>query len=246
MVNKAYNPLRIKMSRRFSVTSVLDVSELNKYYGRLDVYVSFTDDGDYDYFGGVDATIRPESVYGYPINDVVGRFTRESTLYGRVFRYKEKSREPLDVTQYRMDDYEIDYRKLVDLYPAYEDELDWIYSLVPGQLKIKNAFNHLWQLTFRLAAKQAKGITNIKKQWADIFIALGYDAILDKRGTGVINDKRKAVLLVLGRDDTHIEDLEIVSTQEHKKELNQRIYRKIARFNRLTKVSNARNRIAKW
>lgn len=229
--------------RRFSVTSVLDVSSLEGYYGRLDVYVSFTDDGEYDMDGSIDGNIRPEGIFGYMINDVVGRTSRESTLYAKVFRYKERSREPLNVQNYRMDDYELDYQKLVSMYPEHDELLDEIYTLVPGQLSIKNPFSHLWQLTFRFAASMVKGLKNIKKFWGEILKDIGYDAIIDKTGTGVISRKRKPCIVVL---EAEVEDLEIVSTQKYKKEQNTRIHAKIAKFNALTKVSNARRRIKKW
>lgn len=229
--------------RRFSATSVLDVASLDGYYGRMDVYVSFTDDGEYDMVGAIDGNIRPEGIFAYMVNDVVGRTSRESTLYAKVFRYKERSREPLKVQNYRMDDYELDYQKLVRLFPDHADTLDEIYTLVPGQLQIKNPFSHLWQLTFRFAAEMVKGLKNIKKFWTGLLLDLGYDAVIDKSGTGVISRKRKPCIVVL---ETDVEDLEIVSTQKYKKEQNSRIHAKIARFNDLTKVSNARNRIKKW
>ncbi len=232
--------------RRFSVTSVLDVSSLEGYYGRLDVYASFTDDGEFDMYGAVDGNLRPYGVFAYMINDVVGRRSRESTLYARVFRYRERSKQPLNVQQYTMDDYELDYQKMLRMFPDHEEVLDEIYTLVPGQLSIKNAFAHIWQLTFRFAAKLSKGLKSIKETWAELFQKLEYDAVIDKRGTGIIDSDRKPCLIVLG--DTAgqlIEDLEIVSTQVYKKEQNSRIYFKIARFNRLTAVANARNRIKK-
>lgn len=230
--------------RRFSVTSVLDVGQLEGYYNRLDVYASFTDDGEYDYTGAVDGNIRPHSIFAYMINDVVGRYSRETTLYSRVFRYRDSGSSPLEVAKYRIDDYELDYQKLVKEFPDLEEELDEIYTLVPGQLTTKTGFAHLWQLTYRLAVVLSSSRSQLNKKWRDVFLILGYKSIIDKTTTGIISKNRRPCIVVL--DESGVEDLEIVSTQRYKKEQNTRMISKIVRFNSRTKVSNARNRIKKW
>lgn len=236
------------MSRRFSVTSVLDVSTLWGYYGRLDCYASFTDTGEYDRTGEIDRNIRPNGVLGYPINDVVGRYSRETTLYARVFRYRDDSSHILNPAQYSMDHYEMDVKKVMKAHPKLEEELDEIYTLVPGQIRIRNAFSHLWQFTYMVAVKLSGGASGVNKKWADVLMDLGYKAVLDKRGTGVMTTNRRPAILVLGQEYDHrrdIIDLEIVSTQKYKKEQNSRIANQIIRFNNLTRVANARNRIKK-
>lgn len=237
------------MARRFSVNSVLDVSSLNGYYGRLDVFASFTDDGEYDLDARIDGNIRPHGVYGYMINDVVGRTSRETTLYARVFRYKTVSNDSLDVQKYTMDKYEEDYKRLLKKFPKWEEELDEIHTLVPGQLRTKNAFAHIWQLLFRFAAKLKRGIQAVKLMWGELFEVLGYEAVVDKRGTGVISANRKPCIVIFGKENnwkSDVEDLEIVSTQVYKQEQNTQMFQKIARFNESTKVANARRRIKKW
>lgn len=230
---------------RLSATSVLDVGSLEPYYNRLDVFVSFTDDGEYDLTGKIDKNIRPDGIFAYPINDVVGRASREGTIYGRVFRHKTVVDGALNINQYRMDDFDKDKEKLEKLFPEKADDIDYLYTIVPGLLNADTAFARLWMLTYRVSLIVG-GRSQYKATWAVMMRALGYDSVIDKVGRGIISKKRTPCLIVFDIKENNVEDLEVVSTQANKKEINSRIASYIARFNATTKVSNARNRIKKW
>lgn len=235
------------MSDRLSATSVLDVSSLEPYYNRLDVFVAFTDTGAFDLYGGVDENNRPRGVFSYPVNDVVGRKSRENSLYGRVFRYSLKDHDELDVFQYTNDKFDRDTEKLKEFFPNLEDFIDEQYMLIPGKIRKDTPFGRIWMLTYYVGMKISDSRSEIRDQWAFAFRVLGYNAIFDNRGSGIIDQgNNNAVLLVIDNIQTDIEDLEIVSTQESKKEINQRIATTIERFNSRTDVSNARNRIKKY
>lgn len=231
--------------RRFSVASVLDVTSLNDYYSRLDVYASFTDTGDFDETGFIDQNIRPHGVFGYPINDVVGRISRESTLYAKVFRYRHSREKILQVTNYTFEDFKKDYVKLrLKLKGKDIEALDIAYAEVPSMVGSDNGFARYYLMTYLFAQKTASGRASIALRWARVIRLTGYMAINDSRGTGVISKKNRACIVIVG-DNSRIESLEIVSTQKHKKEQNIRIADRIVRYNASTKVSNARNRIKK-
>lgn len=235
------------MSDRLSATSVLDVTELEPYYNRLDVFVAFTDTGAFDLYGGVDENNRPRGVFAYPVNDVVGRKSRENSLYGRVFRYSLKDHEELDVFQYTNDDFDRDAKTLKEFFPDYEEFIDKQYMLIPGKINKDTPFGRIWMLTYYVGMKISEGRSEIRDNWAFVFRVLGYSAIFDNRGSGIIDQgNNNAVLMVIDGIQTDIEDLEIVSTQESKKEINQRIATSIERFNNKTEVSNARRRIKKY
>ena len=233
-------------TRRFSVTSVLDVGELEPYYNRMDVFVSFTDDGLYDYTGAIDQNRRPEGIFAYPINNVVGRQSRETTLYGRVFRYKTVDNDTLEVVNYRIDDFERDARRLHDLYPDLSDEIDEHVMLAPGRLKSDSPFGRLWITSFYVALEFASGMSDIQFHWTRVLMDLGYTSFYDRRGMGIITSGNDPVLLVISDVSGDVEDLEIVSTQEHQKEQNAFVRDWVQRFNDRVEVSNARNRIKKW
>ena len=231
------------MASRLSQASFIDTAQLEPYFNRLDVFVAFTDNGAYDLYGGIDENKRPVSVFAYPVNDVFGRKSKESSIYGRVFRFALKENEELDVFQYTNEKFDRDANELKKQFPNIEDFIDKEVALIPGKINVDNPFNRIWMLTFLVGLKLSEG-KNTREAWASMFKALGYSAIFDNAGTGVIDtDSQNAVLLVF--DQEQIEDLEILEIQKNKKEINQRIARSIARFNDKTAVSNARNRIKK-
>lgn len=239
MVNKSKQSK--VMSRRFSATSVLDVGELQGYYNRLDVFVSFTDTGKYDYTGKVDRNIRPTGIFAYMINDVVGRISRESTLYGRVFRYKTVDRDAVSIDQYRMDDYESDVKKMERIIDD-PDIIDRAFVLTPSRVPQNSAFAHLWVFTYLVALWTSSG-SSYQNRWTEILTELGYSAFVDKRGTGIISKNRKPSIIIF--DENGIEELEIVSTQKHKKDLSTYTTNWVTRHNNRTDVSNSRRRIKK-
>ena len=82
----------------FSASSVMDVTELRTlYYGRLNLFVTFTDDGT--------LTMRPDSneqrpagYVAYSVPDVIGRKVKSPEFYANVYRVKKnnKSREYIE------------------------------------------------------------------------------------------------------------------------------------------------------
>lgn len=235
-------------ARRFSATGVLDTTPLMRYYNRRNVFVSFTDTGDFIY--DIPKSDIGYGIISYPVNDVIGRKVNETTLYGRVFRLDYKNRPHLLVSQYRKAMLDADKNRIrsyiTDARTSrefdgdfHQGQLDVIFSDASMKASDSGFFGQLWFIVNEIAKNHHYDIEAYQ-----LFIQLGYSVIYDDTGRGIITSRRTPVLLMF--DENEVQNLEIVSVQKFKKEQNSYMKFRINRFNNLTKVSNARRRIAMW
>lgn len=234
--------------RRFSATGVLDTSNLMRYYNRRNIFVSFTDTGDFIY--DLPNSDIKHGIVSYPVNDVIGRRARDTTLYGRVFRLDYKNTPHLLVSQYRQAMLESDKKRirnfLTDVRATrefdgefHQGQIDVIFSNASMKATDGGFFGQLWFIVNEISNNHHYDVS------ADqLFIQLGYSVIYDDTGRGVIVSRNTPVLLMF--DESEVQNLEITSIQKFKKEQNSYMKFRIDRFNSLTKVSNARRRIVMW
>lgn len=239
MTNIIDNEIK-KIDEAFSGSSVMDTKELRMlYYGRLNLFVTFTDDGM--------LSMKPDSgyerPYGYvahPVNDVIGKRVKTSEFYANVYRVNknDNAREFIEnIKQYDSSDLEKDKEQLYGL-PYFEPET--IEAAINGaslNSRLRSAFDELWEITETLAETKP----SYKKQyWRRIFLDLGYNGIVDPAGTGKLIKKRSPVALVFNEN---IEELDIVPIQKHKSDPRQRTSRKVDRM--VKRMAVKRNQVAK-
>lgn len=233
---------RLAPSRRFSVNSVVDTRHLSPYYGRLDVYASFNDTGDFEFISHDDDSPKPAAILCYPINKIVGRQIKTTALYARVFRFRTSGANVLDVQKYDLSSLEKDVERLIHYYPKYEEDIVDLYAHSIDKARIPTSFGRFWYITKELSMQINK--STFYEQWATVLGKLEYDTVEDSSGTGVIVKKRQPVTMIIS--STNITDMEIVPVQAHRREENSYIKFKIDHFNNRIAIVNARNRVRKF
>ena len=199
-----------------------DVSELRRlYYGRSNIYVAFTDDGEHDLGGRVG---RPYGLESWEVNDVVGRKYNsiKGGRYAFVFRYVPGV--VLDEGSYHGPDMEedIDLMRKMDYVNQIDLEESIQYSTFVG-----SSYDKLMDIIRRVTF----GNNMPDRLWRRILMDLGYDTVKDRDGR----------VLVLDYEDRL--DLDIVPYQTFKKENRYAVIQKINRKNKRMLIQ--RNRFAK-
>lgn len=201
-----------------------DVSELReKYRGRRDIYVIFTDDGELDFQGSTAGSQeRPYGVFAWDVNDVISRkSTRIGGRYANVVRYLPD--EILDYRKYNQMDFmeDIELLKLLD----YVDPEEVDRGLDHGT--IGKPFDRIMDITNRLTFGHALG----DRLWRRILSDLGYTSIRDQDGRCIILDVED------------LQELDIVQYETFRPENRSNVIRSISRKNWLTR--SQRNRFSK-
>lgn len=221
----------------FGQGSNLDLVDLRlMYYGRIGVYVAFTDDGEYETKTSSYEMDRPDGVICHQVNDVVGRKVKSSAFYMNILRIQSNA-SILDVSNYRINQFWKDVDTLRDM-DVELDILNFYVDEVVGDTKLRSPFDRIWALTEHLARMKS----DYGREWQSILMYLGYDAVEDLRGSGVITLGREPVTLVLYHDRV-ITDIDILHAQLHRTDPRKRTSDMVAR--KLKTLKNERNRIAK-
>lgn len=216
----------------FSNASYMDVRELRSlYYGRVNMYVSFTDNSNYI----TEDKDRPDGIVCHQVDTVVGRKANTSMFYGRVFRIKKTGGNFIeDIKTHTNDSLAIDIdaiRTLSYLKPAHVEE---VIAVVMSNVRLRRAFERLWEITKKLSK-------NNNKTWARILMDIGYIGFADQSGLGIITKKKAPVAILL--DMSKKDDFDIVPLQKYRTDPRARIRDDVDKKVRL--MATGRNRVAK-
>lgn len=228
MINEVY--------RGFGQSSHLNVEELRLlYYGRPDVYLSFTDDGDME----TEHNGLPDCYIAYDVRDVVGRKVQDGSFYGYVYRIKKNQGSFIDdVRRYSNEQLSRDMDALRSLGIVDEDEFDRLYMRVGMDTRIRHTFERLWRMTQIMA--QTGSDRNTGSLWKEILLALGYVGFSDPSRSGMLGKKEQRTLYI---DYERREDLDILPIQSHRVDPRRRVERQIERYRR--KMRGSRNRVSR-
>lgn len=225
-----------QLDEAFSNVSFMDVSELRTlYYGRINLYVSFSDDGEHDlsgFDGGV--LMRPRGVLSHTIHAVVGRKVSTPYFYANVFRNKAKASDILDTSTYSYDNFREDVETLTILPYLDEEDVRSTARSVSENVRLRSYFERFWVLTRELSNRS-------DARWAEIILDAGYSSIEDPIGKGIISPDRSPSTIIL--DLKNVMDLDIVPVQKYRKDRRQNVIRRINKKNK--RLWATRNRIAK-
>ena len=198
------------------------------YYGRLYIYVAFTDQGDYDFSGYDGSTLkRPYGILCLPVNDVVGRHTNNITTnkYANVFRYQPD--DTLDELSYSRQNLSDDMDILSTLDYLDDKTIEQAKEQASTLSQVTAPFSYLMNLTQYISSLFSLS----DRLWRRIIADLGYDTIV----------YRNKNVLVLGYDDR--QDLDIIPYETFKPENRMYVRKKIDKKNKLMWMQ--RNRYAK-
>lgn len=229
-----------QLNEAMSAASYMDVSELRTlYYGRLGIYVAFSDNADIPKDGfSENQLVRPWSIVAHTVDTVVGRKASSNLYYGHVFRFKDRSGEFLeDIKSYSLEDYNEDLEILKTIPYIDPEELETAAAAVSSNPRHRLSFSRLWSLTQRLAS--SKGRLG-DKWWRRVLLDLGYIGFNDPQGTGIIGKRNQqtTIMLTFG-----VEEFDIVPIQKYRKDKRQRIIDDINKKNKFNQTR--RNRVAK-
>lgn len=226
--------------RGFGTGQELKLDDLRLlYYGRQNVFVSFSDNGEHEFYTQSTELDRPKSVLCYKVNDVVGRKTSTSEFYMNVFRADTRGEWIHDIRRYSKDQLNKDLERLRSI--AKIDGHEWVLLISPimKNIRIRNEFERLWQITHALAYK--KNPDNFDDTWANLLMGLGYSMISDPEGTGILAIGRSPVNLYL--DTERVENLDVLPAQKRRRDPRRHMRDRIERQRKL--MRNARNRVAR-
>lgn len=233
------NAFDTAISEAFSNASYMEVRGLRAlYYGRLDMYASFTDDGVIQTSGMEGGSlVRPAGVLGHTIDAIVGRKVSSSYFYATVFRWRKQKIFVEDIRAHTYEKYQDDlelFRTLPYIKPSVRENAE---KAAESSL-LRSYFERLWVLT-RTAAEASGSISD--RVWARILDDLGYAGFADPAGKGILIPERVPCTLIL--DEKQITELDIVPIQKYRVDPRRRIVDQVNR--KVRKMATKRNRIAK-
>lgn len=224
----------------FGTSSYMKLDDLRMlYYGRRDIYVSFTDDGDQNIQASEREIDRPDSIVCYKINDVIGRRVSTREFYANVFRLNpNKGKFISDISFYTNDDLESDLTDLGLSYFSKSDVLDQVTRMITSSARVRSPFERLWTIT-EFFSKEIS--SNYGKTWREMLMGLGYTGFSDPKSTGIFTGDRSPTTIYL--DYGSRVDLDILPIQKFRRDPRKRIQQRI---NRLVKrMAPRRNSVAK-
>lgn len=222
--------------RGFGLSSHIDTSELRLlYYGRPDIYITFTDDGDVT----THHDNLPDSFISYDVRDVVGRKVQSSEFYAYVYRIdKNRGKWVDDVRRYSRDDFYSDMEYLRRNEWLEAEEFDSIVKTVGMDTRIRHDFERLWSVSRHVAASISE--RNYRLVWGRVLRSIGYIGFSDPSMSGMLG-KREVMSVFLDYDNR--EDLDILPIQSFREDPRRRIERQVERYRR--RMRGARNRVAR-
>lgn len=222
----------IKIEESFSFASYMDVREIRAlYYGRLNMYASFTDNSEYD----LRSNTRPRGILSHAVDTIVGRKVSTEKFYAKVFRLRKSGGKFIeDIRHYSRDELLEDIEVLKVLSSTKEDDVEKAVSAVMANGRIRRDFDRLWEITKILSNRDSR-------KWAQLFKDLDYIGVEDKAGLGVLTKKKAPVMLLF--DTRSKTDLDVVPIQKYRKDERARVKELVDK--RVKQQATQRNRIAK-
>lgn len=224
------------LKEAFSAASYMDVTELRQmYYGRSNLYVSFTDSINYIKSGkDSGALIRPWSILVNSVNEVVARKVSTPYFYANVIRI-DKRGWLSDIRQYDDRQLKKDIQSLTQLSFLEESFVNTVVEYVVDRKRGDKKFEILWEITKRLSK-------NNEMTWNKIFLELGYTGFTDQTGTGIFGSRYPQSIVLTEDVMTY---LDTVSIQKYRTDNRTRIKDRIEQVQRLTSSDTKKKRIAK-
>lgn len=232
---------KIEEALSYGTGSYMNLSELRMlYYGRRDLYVSFTDKGEYYIDTQSDELDRPHSILCYAVNDVVARKASSSEFYANVFRINMNNGIFLDnISQYNRDDLKEDLTMLRMMDVLESGPLEYIIDDIMKDTTIRTHFAKMWNIT-EFVSKRAYG-SEYEKNWRKMLMNLGYIGFADQTGSGLFTGDRTPAVIYL--DYTDRTDLDIMPIQKTRVDPRRRVRDAVMR--KVERMSTVRNRISK-
>lgn len=223
----------------FGTSADMDVTELRRlYYGRLDMFVTFSNDDKVRFTNR--PTVRiPAGAVGFSVFDVVGRKVKDSAFYAHVFRFNTRQNFINNIKTYNTTDLKRDLLKLMVYDGLPEETIEQIIEENMTKSLLRNPFLKLWGVTQDMAMKQNRAYSPVI--WRDIFLFLGYYGISDPTGTGILTGGRAKHPTSLFFIEPAI--IDIIPIQKQRKDERRRVINNVDR--RVAQLSTKRNRIAK-
>lgn len=219
------------ISESLTYATQADVRDLRSlYYGRLDIFVSFSDDSK----KVTENNNLPTGIVCHRVEDVVAMKVKVSELYGHVFRIKKaRGRFVESVKAYSLSDLQNDVVRLETLPYVYEDDVKAITEQVLRNPLIRSNFERFWEITRVLS----DGLPDL---WNRVIKDIGYIGFNDPDGIGIFSKRNtpSCLLIDMGRCDNF--DIVKVQTREEKRA---RIRDDVSR--EVKKMKTARKRVQK-
>lgn len=214
----------------------MDVSELRQmYYGRSNLYVSFTDSIKYIKSGKDSGTlVRPWSILANSVNEVVARKVSTPFFYANVMRINKKGWLE-DIRHYDDRQLKKDIDSLTQLSFVEESFVNTIVEYVMERRQSSKKFEVLWEITKRLSK-------NDEMLWNKILIGIGYTGFTDQTGTGIFGTRFPQSIILTEDVITYLDTVEI---QKYRTDNRKRIKDRIEQVQRLTTSNTKKNRVAK-
>jgi hypothetical protein len=229
--------------RGFGQSSHLYTTDLRTlYYGRPDVYLTFTNDGEISTENTAQEMDRPDSIICYDIRDVIGKKVTSSAFYANVFRIKKSGGEFIDdIRRYKKDELLADVAILRAIKVIDPIDFDAMWKKINRDTTIRHDFVKLWLLT-EFIAKQ-RNSRDFGEVWQSLLLRLGYIGFSDPSKTGVLVGEREPVTIYLDYESR--KEFDILPIQKHREDPRQRVRDKIERKMKRMQYTTKRNRIAK-
>lgn len=230
----------IEEAMAFSSGSYMDLDELRLlYHGRRDIYITFTDDGEYSFSTETTELDRPDSIVCYPVNDVIGRKVSSNEFYANVFRLNKTKGEFIkNVNHYSRDDLTSDIILIRQISPVSEDVTGSIIESILKDTTIRKPFDKLWNITEFISKEKG---SSYGKVWRKLLMDLGYIGFADPSSSGIFTGYRTPAVIYL--DHASRNDLDIMPIQKHRSDPRRRVRDKVER--KVARMGVRRNRIAK-
>lgn len=233
-------PFESLIEESFSAASYMDVRELRAlYYGRINLYASFSDDTDYDLEGRDDRrSTRPAGVLCHTVNSIVARKVSSSKFYASVFRINKSGGKFVeDLRGFSSEDYQAAKEVLYAISYIDDELVDEAVARVEANPRLRSTFEKFWELTKLLSGKGS----DMPRRWARILIDLGYDGFADESGSGLLIKSKVPVAILLNM--AKMEELDVVPIQKYRVDPRRRVQSDVDR--KVKRLVTKRNRVAK-
>jgi hypothetical protein len=219
----------------------IETAELRRlYYGRMDIYVAFSNSDKLDYSGFDGATlVRPYAIQLHSIDNIIGKKVGTSMFYGHVARVKPHQGTIIkDIRNYSSEDYKTDLEVLGAMPYIDNQELQDVISVVNHDPRMHYAFEKIWNVMKMMSLPRGK---HGDKYWRRLIKDLDYAGFYDSTGIGIMGKLNRPVNLVFREEDLTVYD--IVPIQKHRHDTRKVIIDLVNIKNRLARVR--RNNVAK-
>lgn len=224
------------LEEAFSNATYMDVTELRQmYYGRSNLYVSFTDSINYIKSGKDSGSlVRPWSILANTVNEVVARKVSTPYFYANVIRIDKKGWLD-DIRHYDDRQLKKDVETLTQLSFLDESFINTIVEYVMERKRGAKKFEILWEITKRLSK-------NNEMTWNKILVGIGYTGFTDQTGTGLFGTRFPQSIILTEDALTY---LDTVAVQKYRTDNRKRVKERIEQVQRVSMSATKKNRIAK-